>query len=454
MDMSEFAEARVIQSPEGKILFQPDTMRVTTEIPSADDLLQGRAIPAGAPDFVRATINVVKGCVAACLYCPYGSSASAGRRILKMEAGIGRRIVDFLCRAFPDATLFRLSFTPNGEPSLNMPVIEAIKAHAARKSEREGSLVRFRFNFATNAIPLDFESLESLGSDPKQDVFFSIDGFPELHDRIRGMSGDRGSYDIIAPKVAHYREHCREWGKILGSSTVLTALDPRFDDILLHLEKLGFESIVMRPIRGANDASWGLNPQSVEVFLEGYRRMIDLVEERAVRGDIDLLLRITNRYDFFGRLLSALILGEERLQGCPGCAPGCSDYSRTSLVFDVNGDVYYPCRDFIGRPEYLLGNIDGAVDLDRMRREMDRLSTVRRPACRACWARTLCGGGCYNATLLSTGQVFEPDANLCRIITYLAERAIRLAARLAILQPEKLETLRNAAAGSSPWRRS
>jgi len=451
---SSGSEVRAIQTPEGVVHFRPDTMEVTTGDRSAGPLFEGSSLPQGSPDFVRATINVVKGCNAGCLYCPYGFSGAAPAPLKKMEAETGRAVIDFLLRTFPEVTLFRFSFTPNGEPSLNIPVMEAIKAHAGMRGEQNGNRIRFRFNFATNAIPLDMETLNRLGGDPGQDVFFSIDGFPELHDRIRAVSGDRGSYEIIAPKVSRYRERCREWGKTMGSSTVLTALDPRFDLILLHLREMGFESIVMRPIRGANETTWGLNDETVDVFLDGYSRMIDLIEGMAVEGDVDLILRIANRYDFFGRLFSALVLGEERRQGCPGCAPGCSDFSRTSLVFDVNGDVYFPCRDFIGRPEYLLGNIEGAVDLDRMRQSMEELSTSYRPACRVCWARTMCGGGCYNATLLSTGQVFDPDPNLCLIITYLAERAIRLAARLAQLQPEKLELLRKAAAGSSPWTRA
>jgi len=446
------ANLRSMRSEAGPFLYDPASMQIFVGANSQIPLLPGRSAAVVAEDYARATINVVKGCNLGCQYCPYGSSGPDRGKMEKMPVEVGRAVIDFLCTTFrTQVKQIKISFTPNGEPSLNLDTIQAIKTYARALSDQHLEFPRFRFNFATNAIALTDAALSQLGEDPDQDVFFSVDGYPELHDRIRPMCGEKSSYELVASKVQFYRDRCRTWGKRLISSTVLTALDERFDQILTHLDHMGFESIVMRPIRGFNDTPLGLNPSTVQVFLNGYRRMIDIIEQSALSGDIRLLQKVCNRYDFFGRLFATLILGEERQQGCPGCPPNYSNIVRYSLVFDTNGDVYFPCRDFVGLPDYCLGNIFGSVNLNRMEEVMETLRTINRPACRDCWARTLCGGGCYNAALLSTGQIIEPDANLCRVILYLAERAVQLAHAMAIRQPDKLQHLMTYAKRMSPW---
>jgi radical SAM protein with 4Fe4S-binding SPASM domain len=277
--------------------------------------------------------------------------------------------------------------------------------------------------------------------DPTMAIFFSIDGPPEVHNAIRSGKRQENPYAILVKRLGTYKESYRLYGKSLVSSTVLTALDVRFDRIFTHLEELGFESLVFRPIRGSKEQPLGLNASSLPVFVRGYDSLIDHLERRAIRGDLTGLRLVLNPYDSFGRLLYVLLRGEERRQGCPGCMPGQEDPAYHSLVIDVNGDVYYPCRDFVCFNEYRIGNIYDTVDIAILQQTMGRLDIGSRPGCCTCWAGALCGGGCYNAAFLSTRQVLLPDEDLCELIRHLATRALQLLVRLHESQPDQLRGL-------------
>lgn len=442
----------MFQSAVGSFFYVPDEMQLYPRIDTLPQwnkpLLTGRRVDLIEPDYAKATISVVTGCNLGCSYCLYGALSRTGMRMMTPETG--RAIIDYLCGTFGGTTKrITLSLTSNGEPTLNLGTIEAIKTYCRTKTAEGGP--EFRFNFSTNAILLTTETLERYLVEKDQDVFFSIDGPPHLHDCLRITRSGVGSYNKTADKIAFYRERYEQYDKGFSSSTVLTARDERFDKILIHLDDLGLEYIVMRPIRGAKDGDFALNENTLPIFKRGYARMLDLIEERAVAGDLGLLHKVCNRYDFFGRLFSALLLGEERVQGCPGCPPKHSDISRYSLVFDTDGKVYFPCRDFIGREEYCLGSVFSKVDLGRVREVMRRIHAPGRPICQACWARTMCGGSCYNAALAATGTIEEPDQDLCELTRYLAERAVQLAHALVTRHPQAIEMLTQRAISVSPW---
>lgn len=440
------------ESSAGPFAYAPEEMQLycihNTEPDWTRPLLSRSYCRSPISNYAKATISVVTGCNLGCDYCVFGQLSANETRFMLPETG--RAIVDYLCNAFgSDIERITLSFTSNGEPSLNLGTIEAIKTYCREKTATGGP--EFRFNFATNAMPLSLETIERYLSEEDQAIFFSIDGPPRLHNCLRVTRSGKGSYDESLQKIAFYRERYEKYDKGFSSSTVLTAEDESFDEILLHLDALNLEYIVMRPIRGIKHSALGLNQTTLPIFQRGYARMIDLLEDKALAGELDLLYKVCNRYDFFGRLLSALLLGEERVQGCPGCPPKHSDIARYSLVFDIDGQVYFPCRDFIGRKEFSLGSVFSEVDLHRVRDVMEQVRSNRRPMCQACWARSMCGGGCYNAALAATGTLEEPDEDLCKLISYLAERAIRLAYLLCQRQPQALSSLIERALEVSPW---
>jgi uncharacterized protein len=62
----------------------------------------------------------------------------------------------------------------------------------------------------------------------------------------------------------------------------------------------------------------------------------------------------------------------------------------------------------------------GAQDMDDRRRTV----VENLPACRHCWARYLCGGGCFYDNLACTGDMRRPDPLFCRETKAVCEELI------------------------------
>jgi uncharacterized protein len=87
----------------------------------------------------------------------------------------------------------------------------------------------------------------------------------------------------------------------------------------------------------------------------------------------------------------------------------------------ADGDVY-PCPSLLGLEPMRLGHVDdcGAEDMiDRRRTAVENL-----PVCRSCWARYLCGGGCFYDNLARTGDLRRPDPLFCHETTIVCEDLI------------------------------
>ncbi|MFX9597044.1 SPASM domain-containing protein, partial [Acinetobacter baumannii] len=66
------------------------------------------------------------------------------------------------------------------------------------------------------------------------------------------------------------------------------------------------------------------------------------------------------------------------------------------LGVSSNGQVY-PCFRHIGLKEYRLGDVRAGID-DGKRQDFlgkEAADVDNRPVCSECWARYMCGGGCY-----------------------------------------------------------
>ncbi len=103
---------------------------------------------------------------------------------------------------------------------------------------------------------------------------------------------------------------------------------------------------------------------------------------------------------------------------CRSCAPrgGCGTGSQT-LLLDADGTVY-PCIN-LAQPEMAVGNIRD-TPLREIWRASARLAEVRtavalesRAACRECWARHWCLGGCRGEVYANTGRLDAPSVS-CR----------------------------------------
>ena len=103
-----------------------------------------------------------------------------------------------------------------------------------------------------------------------------------------------------------------------------------------------------------------------------------------------------------------------------GCGAGC-EY----VAITPDGDIY-PCHQFVGKEEYRMGNVfDGSFDMD-ISGTFAQQNIYTRPACRECWARFYCSGGCSASNLLVNGDITKSNDVACQMERKRLECAIAL----------------------------
>lgn len=109
-----------------------------------------------------------------------------------------------------------------------------------------------------------------------------------------------------------------------------------------------------------------------------------------------------------------------------GCGSG-TEY----LAVTPWGDLY-PCHQFVGNEDFLLGNVDEGIVREDIRNRFKEVNVYSKKECADCFARFYCSGGCaansYNFTGDLNGNYFvgcelERKRVECAIMLKAAEAA-------------------------------
>ena len=82
-----------------------------------------------------------------------------------------------------------------------------------------------------------------------------------------------------------------------------------------------------------------------------------------------------------------------------GCGVG-TEY----MAVTPNGDLY-PCHQFAGDPNFLLGNVKTGIVNDKVCEQFKECNIYSHKECDDCFARMYCSGGCAANAYHSTGSV-------------------------------------------------
>ena len=114
-----------------------------------------------------------------------------------------------------------------------------------------------------------------------------------------------------------------------------------------------------------------------------------------------------------------------------GCGAG-TEY----LAVTPEGDLY-PCHQFAGEPAFRLGSVtEGLQNTDRQA-QFKEINVHTTPACRDCFAKYFCSGGCAANAYHAGGGLQTPDATACALQKTRLECALYLKA--AALAPTEKE---------------
>lgn len=362
---------------------------------------------AGAPSIV--TVFLAQACNLRCRYCinHYGTF---GRRPEVMSPATARRVLAWIRRlaaARPGGNLFVNLF--GGEPLLARAAVEVL-VRGLQELNRDRAGAEVRFVLATNGTFYHEPAFRLIAEQPDfGTVVVSLDGMPAAHDRNRPFVDGQGTYAVVA---ANLRRLMAE-GVPYSVTCVLTK---PYDYIAaaqalhgLGVRRLELKEVIDRVFGGTavpDDCTGDLAEWEAQYLAYTDHYLAHLhAPDPVLHVDRWSIVRD------FGRVLNPSDATERKL----GC--GIAD---EMVSVSADGRIM-PCEALVGTAEMTLGDVQEGVDPDRFARFATRLLAegqlrLDHPRCESCFAKRLCGGGCY-AQCLERGRTLAPaDERTCAFV--------------------------------------
>ncbi len=349
-------------------------------------------------------LHVSHDCNLRCQYC-FASTGDfgTGRKIMDLETA--KRAIDFVIQRSGSRRNIEVDFF-GGEPLMAMDTVKATVAYARSIEEKAGKC--FRFTITTNGVLLDDENVDYINREMSNAVL-SLDGRPQVNDRMRKTVNGKGSYEVIVPKFQKLVAGRGTKDYYLRGTFTRHNLD--FAEDVMHMADLGFRNVSVEPVVGEETCGYALKDEDLPVVLEQYEKLAEKLKDRA---DVN-----------FFHFNVDLAQGPCVIKRLRGCGAGCEYVAVTP-----EGDIY-PCHQFVGNPAYKIGSLyDGSFDMELSHR-FSGLNIYTREECRDCWARFYCSGGCSASNLLVNGDIKKPNHVGCEMERKRLECAIALKALAA-----------------------
>ena len=352
-------------------------------------------------------LHVAHTCNLNCSYCFASQGKYHGDRAL-MSFEVGKRAFDFLIENSGTRRNLEVDFF-GGEPALNFDVIKKLVEYARSIEGKYNK--NFRFTYTTNGMILTDEMIEFINRE-MHNVVLSLDGRKEVNDRFRVDYKGEGSYDTIVPNFKKIVES--RGGKGYYVRGTFTQHNVDFTNDLFHMADLGFTELSMEPVVCSPDDPCALTEEDLPKLFEQYEILAKEMIKRKREG---------RPFTFYHYMLD-LKNGPCIYKRITGCGSG------TEYMAVTPWGELYPCHQFVGDEKYSLGNIFDGVKNKSVQDEFRGCNSYSREACRNCWAKLYCSGGCaanaYHATG-SIGGVYEYGCELfkkrieCAVMMQVAE---------------------------------
>lgn len=316
-------------------------------------------------------LHIAHDCNLRCSYCFAGTGEYLGERSM-MSLDVGKKAIDFLIENSGNRRNLEVDFF-GGEPLMNFEVVKEIVAYAKERQEQAGK--NFRFTITTNVLLLD-EDKRAFINENMHNVVLSLDGRKEVNDSVRKRINGSGCYDRIIPLAKKMVEERKGQNYYLRGTFTRNNLD--FGEDVLHMADLGFEQISVEPVVAARDSGLDIRYEDIDIACKEYERLAKEYMERRKNG------RWFNFFHFMIDLEGGPCVAK-RLRGCGSG----TEY----LAVTPEGDLY-PCHQFVGQKDFLLGNIFIGLNNNSVREEFTAANVYTKPECSSCWAKFYCSGGC------------------------------------------------------------
>ena len=352
-------------------------------------------------------LHIAHDCNLACKYCFAGEGEYHGDRAL-MSLDTGKAALDFLVASSGNRINLEVDFF-GGEPTLNFDVVKGIVEYGRSLEKIHNK--KFRFTFTTNGILLDDDIIDFANRE-MDNIVLSIDGRKDINDKMRPMRGGQGTYDVIVPKYKKVAESRGQERYYVRGTFTRNNLD--FSNDVIHLMNLGFKQISVEPVVAQPTDDYALRDEDIPVLFEEYDKLAAEILKRRKAGD---------KVNFFHFMID-LSGGPCVAKRLSGCGSG-TEY----LAVTPWGDLY-PCHQFVGNEDFLMGNVYEGVKRTDIRDEFKTCNVYAKEKCRKCFARFYCSGGCAANSYNFHGNINDAYDLGCELMKKRVECAIMLKAAL------------------------
>ena len=316
-------------------------------------------------------LHIAHDCNLRCSYCFADEGEYKGKRGL-MSYEVGKQALDFLIANSGSRKNLEVDFF-GGEPLMNFGVVKQLVEYGRQQEKIHNK--NFRFTLTTNGVLLDDDIMEFLNKE-MANVVMSLDGRPEVHDRMRPTPNKKGSYALVVPKfqkLAKLREQ-----KDYYARGTFTHYNLDFSKDVLHLADLGFTQVSVEPVVAPAEEPYALREEDIPKICEEYDLLAKELIKRKKEG---------RGFNFFHFMID-LTGGPCVAKRLSGCGSG-TEY----LAVTPWGDLY-PCHQFVGNEDFLMGNVFDGIKRTDLQKQFKGCNVYSKEKCKNCFAKFYCSGGC------------------------------------------------------------
>jgi uncharacterized protein len=390
-------------------------------IVSGDSVMEPLANPPADFPLQSLVMNLTNQCNLSCTYCyEFGEDkvATPEGKPKFMDIETAKASVDFLLSQSANRKSVHITFF-GGETLMNFPLLKSVVAYANQQAAAQGRSIDF--SLTTNATLLTPAIIEFLSTN-HIGVTVSMDGPPDLQDKLRVFANGRGSYDIIEPRVRALIANHRT--RPITARVTLTAGVTDVLRIYRHLKHdLGFHEIGFAPVTTSPDRLYSINERGMDGVLEQFHVLADEWLEFALRGEMHGFSNVSDT-------IAELIQGVNKSHPC-GAALGL-------IGVGPSGDLA-PCHRFVDSDTHSMGHISTGIDREKQSDFLTRGHINSKYDCHTCWARPLCAGGCHHEAFVRYGDTGHANLHYCDWIRDWTDTCLRIYGALSAQNPKFLE---------------
>ena len=336
-------------------------------------------------------LHISHDCNLRCKYCFAGTGHFGGKR-MHMPLETGKKALDFLLVNSGNRKQLEVDFF-GGEPLLNFPVVKELVEYGEVEAAKRGK--KITFTLTTNGVALTDEVIAWL-NEKNIPVVLSLDGRKEINDEMRPFPNGTGSFDVIVPRFKKLVQGRNEDNYYLRGT--FTRYNTDFTEDIKEMLAEGFTKLSLEPVVAEKEAAYAFQESDLPKLAQEYEKLALFFEEERKKRDITFFHYNIDIYR--GPCLP------KRLSGCGA--------GHEYFAVTPEGHIY-PCHQFVGKEEYLLGTLDDGIKKQDVVEKFRHAHIYAKDECKSCWARFHCSGGCHANAYHQNGDIYKPYKIGCEL---------------------------------------